>query len=676
MEPEVEEITVVAREEGEVLERSAQAVTVVETEAAARQSADLGEVVARTQGVGVRRSGGLGSDARFSLNGLTDDQVRFFLDGVPLELAGYPTGIANVPVGLVERVEIYRGVVPVRFGADALGGAVNLVSAVDEGTRASASYGGGSFDTHRLAGRLAVVDDGTGLFARGAGWLDASRNDYTVDVEVADEVGRLRPAEVRRFHDAYRAGGGTLEIGARDRGWAEHAAAALIASDTRQEIQHNVVMTVPYGEPVATVATRGGTLRYTNRWRGGWSLDALAGFTRTERAFVDTGACVYDWFGQCVRERAVPGEIATPATDQVVWDRAVLGRASAGFRPGLHHAFTLSVAPTAFDRTGDDRLREPGEGRDPLTARRDVVQVVSGLEHQLDAAADRVQNVAFVKRYDQHVASEEPVPGGGFRDDERTTGRFGLGDGLRVSLAPWLWTKASWEWATRLPTPEEIFGDAVLVIDNLALAPETSHNLNLGATVDAGDLRLDANGFLREAEDLIVLLGNDRTFSYFNVFGARSLGVEAAAGWTSPREWIALDVNGTWLELRNTSRRGTFGDFAGDRIPNRPWLFANGSLALGASDVAADGDRLTADLYTRYVHPFFRGWESVGLVEYKQVVPAQLSHTVAVTYVATSRGREVSASVEVQNLTDAVLYDFFGVQRPGRSVFGKVSFSR
>ncbi len=59
------------------LEASAQAVRVIETERAQRQSADLGEVLARSEGVGVRRSGGLGTTARFSLNGLTDDQIRF-----------------------------------------------------------------------------------------------------------------------------------------------------------------------------------------------------------------------------------------------------------------------------------------------------------------------------------------------------------------------------------------------------------------------------------------------------------------------------------------------------------------------------------------------------------------------------------------------------------------------
>src|SRR5262249_42728125 len=160
------------------------------------------------EGVGVRRGGGLGAGTRFSLNGLTDDQVRFFLDGVPLERAGYPFGIANVPVNLVERVEIYSGVVPVRFGADALGGAVNLVSDHDlRGQKVGASYEVGSFDTHRVTLSGRYQDEATGLMARATGFFDYARNDYPVDVEAPDESGRLSPARVHRFHDAYRATG-------------------------------------------------------------------------------------------------------------------------------------------------------------------------------------------------------------------------------------------------------------------------------------------------------------------------------------------------------------------------------------------------------------------------------------------------------------------------------------
>jgi len=45
--------------------QSAEAVTVVETETAQRATQDLGEVLARSPGISVRRDGGLGSDTRF-----------------------------------------------------------------------------------------------------------------------------------------------------------------------------------------------------------------------------------------------------------------------------------------------------------------------------------------------------------------------------------------------------------------------------------------------------------------------------------------------------------------------------------------------------------------------------------------------------------------------------------
>ncbi len=249
-----EEMVVEERSEASELRRSAQAVTVVETEDAQKHAADLGEVMARTEGIGIRREGGLGSDTRFSLDGLTDDQIRFFLDGLPLELSGYPFGISNVPVDLVERIEVYRGVVPVRFGADALGGAVNLVSEQD-GTAGSLGYQVGSFHTHRVAAHLRAASK-SGLFADGAAYYDTSRNDYEIEVEVPDDVGRLSVDTVERFHDDYRAGGGALVLGLQDRSWADRLSVRGFASTFYDEIQHNVVMTVPYGEPTYEVRTR------------------------------------------------------------------------------------------------------------------------------------------------------------------------------------------------------------------------------------------------------------------------------------------------------------------------------------------------------------------------------------------------------------------------------------
>jgi vitamin B12 transporter len=131
-------------------------------------------------------------------------------------------GIANVPVNLVDTIEIYSGVVPIRFGADALGGAVNLVTNQDlRGTHAHASYEVGSFDTHRVTAGGRHLDAPTGFLTRVNGFFDYAKNDYPIDVEVADENGSLSPARVYRFHDSYQAMGANAEIGFVDRPWAQ-----------------------------------------------------------------------------------------------------------------------------------------------------------------------------------------------------------------------------------------------------------------------------------------------------------------------------------------------------------------------------------------------------------------------------------------------------------------------
>lgn len=665
--------------EAQVLRESARAVTVIDTERAKRQTLDLGEVLARTQGIGVQRGGGLGADTRFSLNGLTDDQIRFFLDGIPLDLAGYPSGIADVPVTLVDRVEVYRGVVPTRFGSDALGGAVNLVTEQNlGGTHAFASYLGGSFGTHRAAVGVRHLFPKTGLFLRTTGFFDVAANDYPIDVEVPDERGRLSSARVHRFHDRYRAAGGNVEFGVVDRPWAKRLLLRTFVSGYDKEVQNNIVMTVPYGDAEYRETSTGAVLRYENAFAKRFNVDVLGGYAYGRTRFLDVGECVYDWFGRCVRERRQPGEIEAKARDQLIWDHSTYARVNVGWQIRPRHALLLSLSPTYTTRTGDERRQQDPAARDPLTAERDLFTLVSGLEYDLRLFNERLQNIVFVKDYVQVLAAEEPLPGGVFRELDRKTHEFGVGDSVRFRILDWLYAKASYEWATRLPRPDEVFGNGVMVVANLELEPERSHNANLGLTIDArntvpGDWRMDVNGFLRDAHQLIVLLGNEKLFMYHNVYGARSAGIEGAAGWTSPKEYVALDGNVTYQSFRNTSSEGTFGTFVGDRIPNRPYLFANAMARVQFSGVATKEDQVALIWNTRYVHEFFRGWESVGLREFKQFVNSQLIHSIALTYVTHGGPVRMSFGAELLNVTDTRAYDFFGVQRPGRAMNFRVT---
>ncbi|AUX48182.1 TonB family protein [Sorangium cellulosum] len=669
--------------EAERLRQSAQAITVIETEEAQRRTADLGEVLARTQGVGVRRSAGLGSWARFSLNGLTDEQIRFFLDGVPLDLAGYPFGVSNVPVNLVERVEIYRGVVPVRFGADALGGAVNLVTDRDvRGTHGAASYEVGSYDTHRLTLSARHLHEPSGFFTRVSGFFDTAKNDYPVDVVVPNETtGREQAARAYRFHDAYRAAGGSAEIGFVNRPWARRLLLRAFVTDHDKEHQHKFgVMRLPYGAVTTGETVPGATLQYEQGLGRGVALDALLGYTYGRATFLDVSDCVYDWFGRCIRKRPKPGEDESPPRDRVFREHSGLGRLSLRYRPHPEHALQLSVSPTLIARTAEERRPDNPQAREQLRGEHSLFTWVYGVEHQLNVLDDRLENRFFVKDYVQMLRMKGRLPGlhGRFDQRERDTHRLGVGDGLRYRFSEWLYAKASYEWATRLPRPVEVFGDGAMIVANLELKPETSHNGNLGFTIDARDTasgawRLDANGFLRAVERLIVLNNRTDSIQYIHVTGARSLGIEAAAGWTSPGEHLALDGNITYDDFRKTSDEGNFARSEGERMPNRPWLFANGSARVQLKEVVAPRDTISLTWDTRYVHEFYLGFANWGLVESKAKVPSQLLHSIALTYVARDEPRTVSFTIEAHNLTDEPAFDFYGIQRPGRTLFSKAT---
>jgi len=101
---------------------------------------NLAQLLGKASGVRVRESGGVGSDVNISLNGFTGRHVKIFMDGVPLQTSGSSFQLNNIPVSLAERIEVYKGVVPIEFGADAIGGVINIVTNQTTNSFLDASY--------------------------------------------------------------------------------------------------------------------------------------------------------------------------------------------------------------------------------------------------------------------------------------------------------------------------------------------------------------------------------------------------------------------------------------------------------------------------------------------------------------------------------------------------------
>lgn len=118
-------------------------------------------------------------------------------------LAPAHEAFAAEPSGLqapkLEPLEIYSGAVPIRLGADALGGGVNLISNLNvPGTHANASYGVGSFASHRITAGAQHLVEPAKLRLRVNAFADGTLNRYPVHGQATDDKGLHYPVEVPR----------------------------------------------------------------------------------------------------------------------------------------------------------------------------------------------------------------------------------------------------------------------------------------------------------------------------------------------------------------------------------------------------------------------------------------------------------------------------------------------
>ncbi|HMF44891.1 MAG TPA: TonB-dependent receptor [Polyangia bacterium] len=126
----------------------AAAASVVLPDESPRAYDDLASLLAAVPGVNVVRTGSLGTLSTITLRGSNPDQVRIYIDGVPVNIVdGGGVDLSTLPIGDVERVEIYRGSSPLQFGQSALGGVISITTRTPGPARASARTGTGSFGT-------------------------------------------------------------------------------------------------------------------------------------------------------------------------------------------------------------------------------------------------------------------------------------------------------------------------------------------------------------------------------------------------------------------------------------------------------------------------------------------------------------------------------------------------
>jgi len=665
------------------LKRSAFNAVALDTKALQNSTQNLSEALAQAPGMKIRESGGVGSDMQLMMDGFTGKHIKIFIDGVPQEGVGSSFGLNNIPVNYAERIEVYKGVVPVGFGTDAIGGVINIITKKNRNKWfLDASYSYGSFNTHK-----SYVNFGqtfrSGLTYEINVFQNYSDNNYYVDTPVKDfttgAINKKKIEHVKRFHDTYHNEAVIGKIGFVDKKWADRLMFGFTYSHMYKDIQTGVRQEVVFGGKYRKGYSIMPSLDYRKRdfFVRGLDVVLTANYNKNMTNNVDTSSYEYNWRGE-MRPLRMPGEQSYQNTrsDNNNWN----GTLTANYRIGKAHTFTFNHVINAFRRSNQSLLNEDSEANAiPKETRKNI----SGLSYRL-MPTEHWNLSVFGKYYNQFIAG--PVATSSAQDDYiRTTNSvstMGYGAAGTYFILKSLQAKLSYEKAYRLPTNEEMFGDEDLETGDISLRPENSDNVNLNLSYNEifGKHSVYVEGGLiyRNTKDYIQrnisdLSGGKYGATYVNHGRVETKGYNISVRYGFAN-WVSVGGNFTQMNVRDNVKTVTSGTNQesltyGARMPNLPYQFANSDVTFYWRNLWKKGNTLSVTYDNLYMHSFPLYSEAVGS-ESEFVVPTQFSHNLTLSY-GIQNGR-YNISFECRNLTNEKLYDNFSLQKAGRAFYGKV----
>ncbi|MDR1649976.1 MAG: TonB-dependent receptor [Synergistaceae bacterium] len=581
-------------------------VTVIRPEERKGEQRTLPDLLEEAPGLRVIRLQGRHGYAVASVRGSSSAQVAVYVDGVLMNLQSEPAvDLSALPVNAVDRIEVYRGYIPAKFGAQAMGGVINIVTKKPQTTETNLSIGTGSFG--RFKGTLSLgTPMGDGKFFGSFGY-----ETYDGDFEYSNDDGT--PYNSGDDYRGRRRGNGFENTDVLLKWEDEHWRAR--ASWVRRS--RNLALAAP-GLDRPGEAQRPGALLDTDRW------DVSVGRTRTLGRRRVPGGGDWGWeafyTGQKKDYDSRRGSAPSPIGGSYVTKSEYETR-----RAGL----SLNANVSAGERHFLELLAGYSEER--LNVRGDsLFEYLNGIESyrreewnfslQDTIALDRAGSFLFTPSVRWHgqdgedhfswqaaLSKEFSFSSSEGQGSLIPAGLAGTPDTPSENSRAGRWMiKSAFGAYSRAPNLYERYGDGAFILPSAdgELEWETGTQFDVGVmwNGEIGGARANAalSVFWRNSENLIEFdMENPRFGRYRNIAEARVKGVEFEAAF----DWKRWDfsLSGTWMDGENR----TPGDegavrFDGKTLPNRPDWSVSARLVRKLFDASGEkrGSVFAEYLYT------------------------------------------------------------------------------
>ncbi|QCD63607.1 TonB-dependent receptor [Tenacibaculum maritimum] len=673
----LDDIQVNAKSKVEIIKEKTYDIAVLSEKSLKNSSVDLNTALKGLSGINVRSNGGLGSSFEFSMNGLSGKQIKFFIDNIPMENLGYSMTLNNFPPNLIQRVEIYKGVVPIYLGSDALGGAINIITKQKKSDYLDVSYSLGSFNTHIASFLGQYYDSSNGFVAKFSSFYNYSDNNYKIDdINVNDEFGNNLGTidDVERFHDAYQSNMIRLQVGVFDKKIINRLLLGATFSSNRDEIQHALDPQKPYGNVLTKENLQQTSINYTSKGilKDKLSINLYASLTKRTSKLIDTVSKIYYWYKPAVsQDLLLPLDLRRGEVDRykslfTLYDNSHSVNSYLNYKITAQQQLNLNYNKNYLTRKGANSI---AQARVPFTIPHILDKNILGISYDVNLFDNSLKSSLFAKYFNLSTEGTLSDPFKNESDPDKyqavknSFDKLGFGLALTYSFHEKLRGKISFERALRLPEGYELLGNGNFLLPNLTLLPELSNNYNIGFIFNNDRnnslrININANGFYRDVKNLILLRNQAIYSKYLNKKNGKIIGAESS-----------ININyKNWLFSFNATKQGiTELNDKNESIktPNIPLTFSNIKFAYTFNHFLRNNHTLTCSWNARYVDKYPLNSYVEGALSTREIIPEQFSQNIALTYSTAQKKYNISFSI--RNITDQKLYDNFKIQQPGRA---------
>lgn len=662
---ELDGVVVTGKSKVQFMRESPEAITVINGKDLQGRSVSLETILDKTIGLKVGQTGGLGSSSRIIVHGLEGNRIQILWDGIPMSTSDGTFSLDEIPIDIIERIEVYKSIIPARFGCDGLGGAVNIVTKEFSTDYLDASYELGSYQTHKGSVFSRKNFPKSGILLGAGGYYTSAKNDYSFRVPERENL------LVKRDHDRFRSYMLKWKV-AFTKFWFDEISTEFGYYNRFNEIQ-GVLKNIQHAENKSGMFMLENKLIKSGILNNRLNFESHFSLSHTTNNFVDTARVNHDFEGNIYPSPNGQGETGDVPHNSNDKGLEINERINLDYKLSTNHNLNLNTLINYAQRQPNDDIASQHAGFIIGGFPSKKTSIVSGLTWDAKLFGRKLTNMFSAKYFHLHseiedLTSYEMIEAP--KKKSNTTSQIGWIEAMKYEPFRGFHLKVSYQRAIRLPNSQELFGDGIITFPAAGLKPEKSHNFNLGFLIDKNDvlglsrLQFEVNGFYMQVSDMIKLMKQHMAAGYVNAEKVHIKGIETE---------LKLDISPTVYAYGNLTYQdvrdvldylpGTQAPnpTKGLRLPNIPYLFAN----FGAE---YHSDRLFKNWYVKafwdgkFTEEFFYFWELTELQ--KRRIPRSFVNDIGLLLTYKNK---YSIALECHNLMNKEVWDQFRQPLAGRT---------